>query len=105
MSEPVVMYGKEVADEINKIENAAVMPGSGGSFIKNALAAGADVMITGDIDHHEAIDAVAQGIHIIDAGHYGIEKLFIPFMEEFIRRELPGIEIYKAAISEPFDVI
>ena len=89
----------------DKIENAAVMPGSGGSFIKNALAAGADVMITGDIDHHEAIDAVAQGIHIIDAGHYGIEKLFIPFMEEFIRRELPGIEIYKAAISEPFDVI
>ena len=62
-------------------------------------------MITGDIDHHEAIDAVAQGIHIIDAGHYGIEKLFIPFMEEFIKRELPGIEIYKAVVNEPFVVV
>ena len=97
----VRVYG----DLDDKIEMAAVMPGSGGSFIKNALSAGADVMITGDIDHHEAIDAVAQGIHIIDAGHYGIEKLFIPFMEEFIKRELPGIEIYKAAINEPFVVV
>ena len=97
----VRVYG----DLDDKIETAAVMPGSGGSFIKNALSVGADVMITGDIDHHEAIDAVAQGIHIIDAGHYGIEKLFIPFMEEFIKRELQGIEIYKAAVNEPFTVV
>lgn len=87
------------------VEVAAVMPGSGGSYICDALSAGADVMITGDIDHHEGIDAVAQGITIIDAGHYGIEKLFISYMEEFIKRELPGLQIYKAEIKEPFVVI
>ena len=42
------------------------MPGSGGTYIKDAVNAGADVMITGDIDHHEGIDAVAQGITVID---------------------------------------
>lgn len=87
------------------VETAAVMPGSGGGYIRDALNAGADVMITGDVDHHEGIDAVAQGIAVIDAGHYGIEKLFIPYMEEFIRRELPGIQVYKAGIKEPFVVI
>lgn len=87
------------------VEVAAVMPGSGGSFIKDAINAGADVMITGDIDHHEGIDAVAQGLAVIDAGHYGIEKLFIPYMEEFIRRELPGLKVFKADTKEPFVVI
>lgn len=87
------------------VEVAAVMPGSGGSYIKDALNMGADVMITGDIDHHEGIDAVAQGIAVIDAGHYGIEKLFIPYMEEFIKRELPELTIYKAEFKEPFVVV
>ncbi|MDE6622274.1 MAG: Nif3-like dinuclear metal center hexameric protein [Lachnospiraceae bacterium] len=87
------------------VEIAAVMPGSGGDYIRDALNAGADVMITGDIDHHEGIDAVAQGIAIIDAGHYGIEKLFIPYMEEFMKRELSGLQIYKAEMKEPFVVI
>lgn len=86
-------------------ETAAVMPGSGGSYIKDALKAGADVMITGDIGHHEGIDAAAQGLTIIDAGHYGIEKLFIPYMENYIKKELPGLKCCKAKIKEPFVVI
>ena len=86
------------------VEMAAVMPGSGGSYIKDAIHAGADVMITGDIDHHEGIDAVAQGLAVIDAGHYGIEKLFIPYMEEFIHREFPKLKVYRAEFCEPFVV-
>lgn len=87
------------------VEMAAVMPGSGGSFAKDAMAAGADVIITGDVDHHEGIDAVAQGLAVIDAGHYGVEKLFIPYMEEFIAREFPKLKIYRAEICEPFKVV
>ena len=86
------------------VRTVAVMPGSGGGFIQDALAAGADAMITGDVGHHEGIDAVAQGLAVIDAGHYGIEKLFISYMEEFMKRELPGVQIYKAEIREPFIV-
>ncbi len=87
------------------VRTVAVMPGSGGGFIQDALAAGADAMITGDVGHHEGIDAVAQGLAVIDAGHYGIEKLFISYMEEFMKRELPGVQIYKAESREPFIVV
>jgi len=87
------------------VEMVAVMPGSGGSYIKDALKAGVDVMITGDIDHHEGIDAVAQGLNVIDAGHYGIEKLFVPYMMEFLHRELPHIQLYQAQTKEPFVVV
>lgn len=87
------------------VENVAVMPGSGGSYIREAIKANADVMITGDVSHHEGIDAVAQGLKIIDAGHYGIEKLFVNYMKEFLTRELPELKVYTAEPSEPFVVI
>ena len=32
--------------------------------------------MTGDIGHHEGIDAYARGMAIIDAGHYGLEHIF-----------------------------
>lgn len=87
------------------VELAAVMPGSGGSFICDVINAGAKVMITGDIGHHEGIDAVAQSLTIIDAGHYGIEKLFIAYMEKFIKREMPELTVCVAEIKEPFVVV
>jgi dinuclear metal center YbgI/SA1388 family protein len=87
------------------VETVAVLPGSGGGYIDEAVNAGAQVIITGDIGHHDGIDAVAKGIAVIDAGHYGVEKLFIPYMEEFIKREMPSIKVCKAAIKEPFIVI
>ena len=83
----------------------AISPGSGKSMIKYAIEKGADVIITGDIDHHEGIDSVAQGLCVIDAGHFGIEKIFVPYMEEFIRREMPEIKVYTHEMTSPFVVL
>lgn len=83
-------------------ETVAVCPGSGKSVIDTAIKKKTDVLITGDIDYHEAIDAVAQGLAIIDAGHYGIEKLFIPYMRDYLTRELPTLNIHTARVKEPF---
>ena len=54
-------------------------------MIDDALNFAPDVYITGDIDHHEGIDAVARGMNVIDAGHYGLEKIFVPYMKEYNR--------------------
>lgn len=81
---------------------AAVCPGSGKSCIEDAIRLGADVLITGDIDHHEGIDSIEQGLAIIDAGHYGLEKIFVPYMEEYCRRKLAGVKVYTAAEKEPY---
>ena len=50
------------------VKCAAVCTGSGKSMIKDVIKAGADVYVTGDIDHHTGIDTVAQGLALIDAG-------------------------------------
>ena len=68
--------------------------------------AGAQAFITGDISHHEGIDAAAQGMMIIDAGHYGLEHIFMDFMEGFLKEKLPDdIEIMKMAVKFPAVVV
>ncbi len=84
------------------IRKCSILPGSGGGEIDYAAAAGSDVMITGDINHHTGLDAVEKGIAVIDAGHYGIEKLFIPYMEEYLRTNIPELKVCAAENIEPF---
>lgn len=86
------------------LETAAISPGSGKSMISSAVQKGADVLITGDIGHHEGIDANAAGLCIIDAGHFGIEKLFIPYMREYLNRECAELTVYEDDSPEPFSV-
>lgn len=96
---------KVFGDLDTTVENAAISPGAGKSVVKDAVNAKVDVLITGDIDHHTGIDANAQGLCIIDAGHYGIEKIFIAYIKEYIRRELPEMTVYVHPISSPFQII
>lgn len=93
---------KVFGDLNQKVRQAAICPGSGKSVISCALGAGAGVLVTGDIDHHEGIDAADQGLAIIDAGHYGVEKLFIPYMVQYLRNRTEGIEIVGQPVKQPF---
>lgn len=95
--EQVRVYG----DPKDAVVTCALLPGSGKGEIDLALSAGADVMVTGDVDHHAGLDAVEKGIAVIDAGHYGVEKLFIPYMEDFLHREFPSLKILAAPEGEP----
>ena len=78
---------------------------SGKSMAKPALMSGADVLITGDIDHHTGIDMDDCGMAIIDAGHYGIEHIFIEDMKEFLEKHFSEISVYTEAICQPFTVL
>ena len=87
------------------IERVAICPGSGKSMIGTAIKKKAQVMITGDIGHHDGIDAVDQGIAVIDAGHYGLEHIFVNRMEQYLKTQFPGMEIRKTESGNPFQVI
>ena len=97
----VRIYG----DEDAPVETIAIVPGAGDDYIKNALAMGADVFITGDIGHHDGLDAMEQGLAVIDASHYGIEKLFVPYMAEVFANRMPELIVIKATQKEPFTVV
>jgi putative NIF3 family GTP cyclohydrolase 1 type 2 len=87
------------------VKRVAISPGSGKSMVPVALEKGADVLITGDIDHHTGIDAYAQGLCIIDAGHYGLERIFIPDMKEYLENVLEGVIVKAADVYSPFLIV
>lgn len=91
-------------DRMERVTRAAVCPGSGKSDIDMAIEKGADVYVTGDIDHHSGIDANMKGLCVIDAGHYGVEHIFI----EYMRRYLEGVtdtEVFAEPFGEPSFVV
>ena len=93
----VKVYG----DLTRKVQRVAVCTGSGKSFVDEAIAAGADVYVTGDIDHHTGIDTLAKGMAIIDAGHYGTEYIFMDAMKEEIEKVFPTLKISCAKVENP----
>lgn len=99
--ENVKVFG-ELGSEIRRV---AVCPGSGKSVIQTAIDKKADVLVTGDIGHHEGIDAAAQDLAIIDAGHYGIEHIFINDMKQYLMENLNGIEVTDEPIHHPFTIV
>ena len=96
---------KVFGDPNTKIRRVAISPGAGKSMISAALEAHADVLITGDIDHHTGIDAVAQGLMIIDGGHYGIEKIFVPDVAAFLRGNCQITDVIEAPVCNPFQIV
>ena len=101
----VTVYGSELWEEV-PVKVAATCPGSGSSTIRDALEKGAQVLVTGDIGHHDGIDAEAQGLMIIDAGHYGLEHVFMEFMENYLKERVgEELEIIRMPIAFPAVVI
>lgn len=98
--ESVRLFG----EESQVVTRAGVLPGSGKSMVDAALRTGAQVMISGDFGHHDGIDAMMQGLAVIDAGHYGIEHIFIPQMAAYIKEQFPELHVYQENIRNPFCV-
>ena len=56
-----------------RIRRVAVCGGAGMDCASVAVAAGAAVLVTGDIRYHDAQAALSQGLCLIDAGHFATE--------------------------------
>ncbi len=66
--------GVRLADCGNKIRKVALCGGAGADFIEEVKNAGCDAYITGDVSHHEFLDAKALGLTLIAAGHFETEN-------------------------------
>jgi len=67
------------------VQKAAVCGGSGAALWPKAVWAGADVLVTGDVRYHDALDASAAGIALIDAGHFATERPVLERLADFLR--------------------
>ncbi len=69
------------------VTTVALCGGSAMMLLPQAIRAGADVYVTGDIKHHDALNALAHKIALIDAGHHGTERVIVPLLAEYLKEK------------------
>ena len=85
-----------------EITKVAICPGSAKGMEKEAKRKGAQVLIGGDFGHHDGIDALDDGFALIDAGHYGIEHIFIQYMTTYLSETFSDLLIMPVDSRCPF---
>ncbi|SFG41535.1 Nif3-like dinuclear metal center hexameric protein [Oribacterium sp. WCC10] len=83
------------------ITTIACCPGSGRGELREVMNHHVDAFISGDMGHHEGLDLNEEGISLIDAGHYGLEHIFVNHVSDFIEEHFPDVEIIKDQIHYP----
>lgn len=83
----------KVADTSRPVTRLAVLGGSGGGILEDALDAGADCILTGEADHHDALDALQAGVSLIVAGHFHTEFPVVPVLASWLTKQYPGLKV------------
>lgn len=105
---PKAVSGRELADMIKKAlcldvvraagldtekeyRTVAVCGGAGADLWADAMAAGADVLISGDGKHHVGLESAAAGIAVFDGNHFHTENLAMAYLEKYLNEMLPSM--------------
>jgi dinuclear metal center YbgI/SA1388 family protein len=93
-------------DPNRPVKRVAVSCGAGDDFLKDAVRAGADVLLTGEARFHRGIEAEALGIALITAGHYATERLGVEELARRIAIEFPALTVWPSRSErDPFRII
>lgn len=89
------------------ISKVGLCTGAGADLMEMAARSGCDLFITGDVKYHEAQSAKELGICLIDAGHYGTEKVFGEAMKAELEDKLEGrAEVIASEVNiDPFEIL
>jgi dinuclear metal center YbgI/SA1388 family protein len=86
-----------------RVERVALCVGSGGELLPDALGARADLFVTGELRHHDALRASAAGLAVICTLHSTSERIALGALEGMLAGRLPGVVVVRSrADREPF---
>lgn len=85
-----------IADTISRV---AFCGGSGGSLISRAARLGADVLVTGDVKYHPALEA---DIRVMDVGHFSLEEEMMRRFANELAESLDSVEVRFFEAEDPF---
>ncbi len=88
-----------------RVERVAVAAGAGGELLADAMRARADVFVTGEIRHHDALTAVRSGCAVIATLHSNSERAAVRAHASRVAERLVGISVMTSvADADPFTV-
>ncbi|QJB56414.1 Nif3-like dinuclear metal center hexameric protein [Pseudodesulfovibrio sp. zrk46] len=81
------------------VTRVAYCGGSGSSLVGKAAKAGADVLVTGDVKYHGAVETP---ICLVDVGHFSLEEEMMRRFAAELDGELDGVEVKFFQGVDPF---
>lgn len=75
------------------VSTAACAAGDGGGLLRAAVAQGATFFATGELRHHEMLDALALGLTVVCLGHGNSERLAMRRLAQRLAAELPAAKV------------
>jgi len=94
-----------IGDFNKTVNKVAITGGSGSSTINSASNFGVDLLITGDISYHQAHDALALNLNVLDIGH-NIEKFFVNELKNILIDKGINVNILISSIdTDPYKFV
>jgi putative NIF3 family GTP cyclohydrolase 1 type 2 len=88
------------------VRRAACCPGSCGDRLDAALAGGAEVYLTGELRHHDALRAAGAGMTVVAVLHSNSERAVLKRLRERLMAELGGVHCELSRQDrDPFTIV
>ena len=86
------------------VKKVALVSGSGKDEIREALRAGADTFVTGEVNHSCMLDCKELGLNLVCATHYATERVVLPFLQTVAEGAGVKTEIYPFAREAEYGI-
>ena len=85
--------GLRLVDGGKPVRKVAVGGGACADMLDEVLAKECDTFVTSDIKYNHFLEAKAQGINLIDAGHFPTEDVVCPVLLDWLAERFPQISV------------
>lgn len=83
------------------VKKVFLCSGAGGEYAGFAACRGGDAYLTGEMKHHEALEAARTGLTCVIAGHYETEKVFAEFLAAYLKKRIPDTAFLLSKVEKP----
>jgi dinuclear metal center YbgI/SA1388 family protein len=85
---------QSVGEPSRTVQQVAIVCGSGGSLLSDAMRTGADVLVSGEMRFHDYLAAEAEGIALVLPGHYATERCGIEALADRLAVQWPALKVW-----------
>lgn len=88
-----------VGDLNRPITQVAIACGAAAEFLPDAVAAGCEVLITGEARFHACLEARAVGITLVLLGHYASERPAVEWLAQDLQSRWPELTVWPSRVE------
>ena len=85
--------GLRLVDGGKPVHKVAVGGGACAGMMDEVLAKGCDTFVTSDVKYNYFLEAKAQGLNLIDAGHFPTEDVVCPVLRDWLTEQFPQVSV------------